>query len=106
MRFYLHMHSIIGTVAGVESTGVSLACSFLSSRASADLGDAGALDRWGLTFERTDARGRKSVPRIVIGTKIIFLGLIAPGFLGPEKNTLSSLTGCSGITCLNTGVRK
>lgn len=81
-RFYLHMHSLTGTVKGVESAGVSLACSFLSSRASADLGDAGVLDRWGLTFERTGARGRKTVLRIVNGTKIIFLGFIAPGFMG------------------------
>lgn len=45
------------------------------------MGDDGALNRLGLTFERTrrvaDTRRRKMVLRIVNGTKIICLQLVA-----------------------------
>lgn len=69
-------------MAGIESQ----ACGFQSSRASADWGGDCALNRWGLTFERTGrvagARRRKMVLRTVNGIKIIFLQLVAPGFMG------------------------
>lgn len=49
------------------------------------LGDNGALNRWGLIFERTQSfrhKEEKKVLRVAMGTKIIFLQLPAPGFMG------------------------
>lgn len=92
----MHTHSIIGTMAGVESQ----ACSFQSRRASADLGGDCALNRWGLTFERTGrvagTKRRKMVLRIVNGTKIIFLQLVAPGFMGHREEYIIISSGLLG----------